>query len=107
MKQNDSIPGRPKSNDLIRDFTVVADSEGVGDVLFTQTPRQRPGASTSQGSDSSFTGLHGKEHTTLKRRRMFPWGKDIDGNNHRVEKKQIWKENPKFKILFSASASHL
>lgn len=28
------IPGRPKSNDLIRDLTVVADPEGVGDALF-------------------------------------------------------------------------
>lgn len=35
MKQNDEIPGRPKSNDLIRDLTVVADSEDVGGVLFT------------------------------------------------------------------------
>ena len=32
MRQNIEIPGRPKS--LIRDLTVVADSEGVGDVLF-------------------------------------------------------------------------
>lgn len=35
MRRNDEIPGRPKSNDLMRDLTVVADSDGVGDVLLT------------------------------------------------------------------------
>lgn len=29
------IPECPKSNDLISDFTVVAESEGAGDVLLT------------------------------------------------------------------------
>ncbi|KAL8199012.1 UNVERIFIED_CONTAM: hypothetical protein K2H54_031741 [Gekko kuhli] len=51
------VPGHPKSNDLIKDFTVASDSGGVGELRLTVIPGQRLVESASGESISSAIGL--------------------------------------------------
>lgn len=65
-KYNVQIPEHPKSNDFISDFTVAADSGGVGDALLRQTPCQRLAVSDSTESTSSAASLQGTKHSTVR-----------------------------------------
>jgi len=63
-KYSFQIPEHPKSKDFISDFTVAADSDGVGDALLMQTPCQRFVVSASRDSTSSAISL--QSETTSK-----------------------------------------
>lgn len=66
-KHNVQIPEHPKSNDFISDFTVAADSGGVGDALLRQTPCQRLAVSDSRESTtSSAVSLQGTNHSKVR-----------------------------------------
>lgn len=56
-----TVPEHPKSNDFISDFTVAADSDGVGDALLMQTPCQRLLVSASIDSTSSAVSLQSRK----------------------------------------------
>lgn len=63
------IPEHPKSNDFIRDFTVAADSDGVGDALLMQTPCQRLAVSVSIDSTSSAVSLQSRNQSEVSSNR--------------------------------------
>lgn len=63
------IPEHPKSKDFISDFTVAADSGGVGDALLRQTPCQRLAVSDSRESTSSAASLQGTNHSKVRAHR--------------------------------------
>lgn len=65
-KYSVQIPEHPKSNDFISDFTVAADSEGVGDALLMQTPCQRLVVSVSRESTSSAVSLQSRNQIKLR-----------------------------------------
>lgn len=64
-----SIPEHPKSNDFISDFTVAADSDGVGDALLMQTPCQRLAVSASIDSTSSAVSLQSRNQSKVSSNR--------------------------------------
>lgn len=68
-KNNVQIPEHPKSNDFISDFTVAADSGGVGDALLRQTPCQRLAVSDSRESTSSAASLQSTNHIKVRANR--------------------------------------
>lgn len=65
-KSSVQIPEHPKSKDFMRDFTVAADSEGVGDALLMQTPCQRLVASASRDSTSSAVSLQSRNQIKVR-----------------------------------------
>lgn len=66
LQNSVQIPEHPKSNDFIRDFTVAADSEGVGDALLMQTPCQRLVVSASRESTSSAVSLQSRNQIKVR-----------------------------------------
>lgn len=65
-KHSIQIPEHPKSNDFISDFTVAADSDGVGDALLMQTPCQRLVVSASRESTSSAVSLQSRNQIKVR-----------------------------------------
>lgn len=65
-KYSVQIPEHPKSNDFISDFTVAADSDGVGDALLMQTPCQRLLVSASRDSTSSAVSLQSRNQIKVR-----------------------------------------
>lgn len=72
-KHSIQIPEHPKSNDFISDFTVAADSDGVGDALLMQTPCQRLVVSASRESTSSAVSLQSRNQIKVRGHGKCKW----------------------------------